>query len=263
MNKKDEISGTDGASPLVFLKHWARTNPASAAIVFGGIACFAAVALVSAFGIDFQSNIAPVFYILGVGLFLAIATQIINSKIIMSVICWFFTILLILWVLSYIALRGAPLSTTARQQLSCVVYFWLDCKETVDSQTVSNVQSSETPNNASTFPAPSDTLPSPPKAVRPSEYTVSMQFAGTLTRDSIRELMRKLKEQGWNVEGVAGGGERTAKAAGLSEIRYSGDPLPAEILAKAVQSSNLAKNEIKAVRVSSVPEKTLEIWISR
>ena len=47
-----------------------------------------------------------------------------------------------------------------------------------------------------------------------------MQFAGDITRDSIRETMRALSSEGWNVEGTEGRGQRTTAAAGLLEIRY-------------------------------------------
>jgi hypothetical protein len=243
------------SGPLGFLKAWAKDNPQQAALLFGGIACFAAVSVVLGFGLRFEGIIAPIFYILGVGVALAIATRIVNDKLMMTGLSWFALGLGVLWVITFVVYKSAPLSSTRSQQLYCIVYFWIDCKTNVDEDT-------RTAAPASTPPVKS---PTPVAAnIQPSRYQVFVQFAGVLTRDSVRAMMQKLKEQGWNVQGVAGGGERKASAAGTSEIRFKdGDEAAAQALAASVQTFGLTARPVGVKQNNTIDSGTLEVWISR
>ncbi|MEP3783203.1 MULTISPECIES: hypothetical protein [Paracoccaceae] len=49
---------------------------------------------------------------------------------------------------------------------------------------------------------------------------VYIQFAGDITRTSMRLLARDLVSLGWKVQGSDAGGERTSAASGLNQIRY-------------------------------------------
>lgn len=103
------------------------------------------------------------------------------------------------------------------------------------------------------------------KTIPASDYQVFVQFAGTVTREDVRAMMRKLSQVGWKVQGIEGGGERTSAAAGLQEVRYSdtGDAAAAKALAQAVQASSLVSRPIIPKLSTGVAKGTLEVWISR
>lgn len=261
MTSADHSDAT-ASGPLDFLKEWATKNPQPAALLFGGIACFAAVAVVLGFGIRFEAAIAPIFYVLGVGIALAVATRIVNNALMMNGLSWFVLGLGILWVVTFLAYRVVPLSSTHSQQLSCVVWFWIDCRTIVDDDTHTNAL----PVPPSPPPPPPPVVVPPPTAtgIQPAKYQVLVQFAGVLTRDSVRGMMQRLKEQGWNVQGIAGGGQRTSTAAGTAEVRArESDRAAAQALATAVQASGLTAKPVEVKPNNSVESGTLEVWISR
>jgi hypothetical protein len=108
----------------------------------------------------------------------------------------------------------------------------------------------------------------PPDAgFQASNYQVSVQFVGAIVRDTVRTMMKSLRNNGWNVQGVNGGGERTAAAEGYAEIRYasSGDLPAAQALASEVQAAKLTSPDtiISAKLTPSVAKGSLEVWISR
>lgn len=53
-----------------------------------------------------------------------------------------------------------------------------------------------------------------------SRNTVSVQFAGTLTRQAVIDVSTTLENRHWNIQGAARGGERTAQAVGINQVRY-------------------------------------------
>ncbi|WP_179363935.1 hypothetical protein [Rhizobium sophoriradicis] len=178
-----------------------------------------------------------------------------NNELMMTVLSWFVFSLGLLWVLLFIIYKIIPMPATLSQQISCAVWFLKDCKTVVDTDT------------QATGPAPPDAsvLPSRQSVdIQPAKYEVYVQFAGVLARDSVRAMMRKLGEQGWNVQGAEGGGQRTSDATGTSEVRYAaGDKAAAEALAAAVQESHLSSRAVNAIQNSSVEKSKLEVWISR
>lgn len=101
--------------------------------------------------------------------------------------------------------------------------------------------------------------------IAPGNYRVFVQFAGNLKREDVRSMMEDLRDTGWNVQGVRGGGERTGQAAGKSEVRYGNkqDLAAAQALALAALSSGLTSRALVPTQVSAIQKGTLEIWISR
>src|SRR5216684_1779555 len=191
---------------LKVLKDYSERNPQAAALLFGAVACFAAVAAAGALSIDLESRIPSVLAILAIGALLLIVTAIVNNKLIMSVLSWFAVVMLIGWICVFALHKFFPRS----EELECAATWWASCQVTADSRSV-----------------PSQTAPTTPPPIpqgapfRPQDYQVVVQFAGILDRNDVRAMMQKLGESGWQVQGTAGGGERTRDAAGKNEVRYA------------------------------------------
>jgi hypothetical protein len=101
-----------------------------------------------------------------------------------------------------------------------------------------------------------------PAATRPYRQRVFIQFAGLIQRPDVAALNRALVAGGWNIQGRDG--ERTGRAAGLNEVRYSADEdRDAAIeLARALTTAGLGSREVVAKRVAIIVPGTLEVWIS-
>lgn len=242
-------------SPTGFLKEWSEKNPKQSAIVLAGVACFAAVAVVLGFGIDLQSNIKNVYYIIGAGVSVVILSRMLNNEIMSSTFTWFVFILAVLWTIAFIIYKAVLLPPLHHQRLACVVQFWEECKIVAD-----NVAEASAPPIESKITA---AIASVPKAEIGKNLKVYVQFAGSISRDKVRAMMRDLESKNWAVQGAQGGGERTVLAAGQSEVRYSGDnAAAAEALAKAVTAYGISGQPVKPVKNQLVPVGQLEVWIS-
>ncbi len=105
---------------------------------------------------------------------------------------------------------------------------------------------------------PSFTIP-PAGAHRQIVY---IQFAGSIRRETIVGLNRSLKAAGWRAQGPSG--ERIATAAGLNEVRYSGeaDREAAEALAAALAETGIGGRAVTARQVAIIRPNVLEAWIS-
>ena len=106
----------------------------------------------------------------------------------------------------------------------------------------------------------------PAYAAEPAVVThpqqVYIQFAGVLTRAQITALNGALRAAGWRAQGPSG--ERTALAAGLNEVRYSGNnAAAAQALADAINATGVVRGRVSARRVSVIARNVLEVWISR
>lgn len=231
------------------LKVYAQQHPQGAAILMGAVACFAAVAAVKSFGTGFEESIPSVLYIIGIGGLLLIVVAVLNDAIIMTFIKWFCVLLLIAWLSVFVAHK---IKVEPRAELACAAFFWQPCRDTADSI------------------APPASLPPQqqvdiPRVENAGSYQVFVQFAGLINRDDVRTMMRRLSDSGWKVQGVEGGGERTAKAAGFAEVRYAsrGDEPAAKALAEAVQATKLLPTPLKATENPNLKKGTLEVWISR
>lgn len=106
----------------------------------------------------------------------------------------------------------------------------------------------------------------PPKQqpIDPKQFTVWIQFAGSLSREEMINFGKRIGSLGWNAPGATRGGERTGNAAGLNEVRFGPgtDPRAADELAKAVNQTHVVPTEVKPRLVSIIPRNSLEIWIS-
>lgn len=111
--------------------------------------------------------------------------------------------------------------------------------------------------------APLDRAPAKTDLVY-GKYRALVQFTGRLDRRNVRAMMQQLESQGWNVQGVDGGGQRTAAAVGTSEIRYpAGSEAAAKELAGIVQSAKLSAAPVGTALNNAVKKDELEVWISR
>lgn len=101
-----------------------------------------------------------------------------------------------------------------------------------------------------------------PAATRPYPQRVFIQFAGLIQRPDVAALNRALVAAGWKIEGRDG--ERTGRAAGLNEVRYSADEDRAAAieLARVLTGARLGSREVVAKRFAIIVPGTLEVWIS-
>lgn len=91
---------------------------------------------------------------------------------------------------------------------------------------------------------------------------VFIQFAGVLSRAQITGLNSSLVAAGWNAQG--GSGERTPKAAGLNEVRFSGaNDQAAQALCDAINKSGLLAKRVMPKKLEIIGSNDLEVWISR
>jgi predicted acylesterase/phospholipase RssA len=94
---------------------------------------------------------------------------------------------------------------------------------------------------------------------------VYIQFAGDMTRDSIKTLNESLA-RAWRVQGTSG--ERVIVGYGLNEVRWSGNnQQAAKRLADHINKSLkvnkiITRNPVETKQVSIIHPDTLEIWIS-
>ena len=235
-------------NPWQVLRQFSQQYPKAAALVMGAVACFAAVAVVASFGIDLEARIPSVLYVIGIGALLLIVVAMLNDQIMMAFVRWFALATAIVWLAVFIAYRIQPSPV-----LACAVFFWSQCRTTADVVA------------AEANPPPPRQADSPQPKQNAGSQLVYFQFAGVLERDDVRSVMRRLRDAGWRIQGVEGGGERTASAAGFAEVRYaaSADKRDAEALAAAVQATKLISKPITAKESPLVKKNTLEVWISR
>lgn len=121
------------------------------------------------------------------------------------------------------------------------------------------------PDGARPAPPPPPTAPAaggepalPAAAYRQKVY---IQFAGSLKREQIVALNRRLAQAGWAVQGSSG--ERIGTAAGRHEIRYSADNrAAAEALARAIDDAAIIRAPVTTRALPIISRDVLEIWIS-
>lgn len=102
-----------------------------------------------------------------------------------------------------------------------------------------------------------------------SNGPVFLQFAGNVQRSTLIDIAKELVTEGWRVQGADRGGERTAAAAGLNEVRYfyPEDKATAQFLAESLgslmhwNSNPLTIHDLSASGYSP-PRGQLEVWVS-
>ncbi|MFC3074204.1 hypothetical protein [Shinella pollutisoli] len=236
---------------MEYLQEWIRQNRRGAALISGAIALFAAVAVIEGFGLQLESTIPSIVWILLIGFLLLIIERFLDEPFAVRALSWFFGALVVLWVLAFIWHKLNP----ENERGACVVYFWQPCRITADRQ--ADTASGDSAGLLECAPPAVTTTP----AVQVGQYRVFIQFAG-YSRSTIVELARLLETGGWNVQGAGQGGERIASAAGKAEVRYhTGDERAAEALAAAISASKV--KTVKTVRMDIITPGTLEVWIGQ
>ena len=146
------------------------------------------------------------------GAFLALATcfviffKAIDGSILPKIIVWYFTSLLLLTVSAFwvqaILRTPAPFLIEAR----CFADLWSQgCP--LGTPMAQSIQAA---------PVQSDTS----KGAPDPRNRVFVQFSGSLDRAEVTRVSLALKQKGWNVRGAESGGERTAQAVGIDQVRY-------------------------------------------
>lgn len=165
-----------------------------------------------------------------------------------------------------VALVGSVLAPNALNALGissthCIATFHFAERCQVSSALAGEGIQPQATVNADTAPA------APPQAAVTSKVPVFIQFAG-YQRQVIIDIAEKLGVSGWNVRGATQGGERTANAAGLAEVRYfnSADKPVAEALAASVSaamngSPNIMIKDLSNTRYAQAPNSHMEVWI--
>jgi len=93
------------------------------------------------------------------------------------------------------------------------------------------------------------------------DQLVYIQFAGSLTRERITALNKRLREQEWKVQGDSG--ERVPQAANYNEVRYAGEnAVAAAALAEAIKKVDPTLKSLTTKNVPPVGTKVLEVWMS-
>lgn len=96
-------------------------------------------------------------------------------------------------------------------------------------------------------------------------YRVWLQFAGLFSREDMIDFGNALVTRWPNAPGATQGGERTENAAGMFEVRYGPreDEDAAIALTRDILDLKIVPKMNKPVRVTTIPKRSLEIWLSR
>ena len=104
-----------------------------------------------------------------------------------------------------------------------------------------------------------------PSPITKPEYQVTIWFAGLNREMDIVPLSSQLRAFGWNAQDPQPprGNDRTGKAAGLREVRYSSpaDLPAAELLVDDLRKAGVASAPVKTVKNSDVAPGNLQLWI--
>lgn len=250
---------------IAALEQLLTVNRNAAILLFTGIGVFAAISIVGTYEIDYTIALRVAAYILGFATASTVLSVVVDNTLIRSVLGWFVVGLFMFWSLALsisVVFQPGPLPPPY-----CLVYFLQDCDEVAEAIALKQEQRTGSPVIA-VHPPPveGDGVLANALAVPTAEVpaqTVYVQFAGILTRDSVRTLMLTLEAQGWNVQGAAQGGERTNAAAGYNEVRFSGDSrAAAQQLAAELERFNLTGRPITVVENPDIDAGALEVWLS-
>ena len=267
---------------LEIIREFAKSHPAAAGIVIGGVAVCAGVALVATYGVDLNSSTPAMLKLIGLGFLVAVLGYIVTHKVLIPIVAS----CLVVFGIAYGVVYLLSLTMPQNESLACLVAF--DCRQEADQRAAAQPGADEPilePQllpmsvppftdifgpNTSTFPRPQIVSkdPSPPESAFANlGQLVYVQFAGAISRDAVRAFMVQLRAAGWNVQGVEGGGERILAADGLAEVRYaresSSDAAAAEALVAFINASKVIERTFKAEPNGVVAPGTLEIWMGR
>lgn len=239
--------------PFDILSQLLKINRRIATFLFAGLGLLAVIAIATSWAVDVRTAMIMGSYFIGLTTLLFTFVAVIRDPILQRVLAWFVTLMIIVTTLVLFYSAVSP-GQNAFAPAYCLVRFWERC---VDVQ--------EAVADRNKAPPTGVTPPAPAPAVHASDYIVYVQFAGLISRDSVKTMMSGLSQNGWNVQGVSRGGERTSSAAGVNEIRYGKeeDKAAADALANAVNAYGLSSSKVGTLRVPSIGAKRLEVWISR
>ena len=242
-------------SPISAITQLTQLNRHAATIVVGAIAIFAAIAIITSLKVDIETSVLVALYLVGMGALLVILSNIINDTISKYIIGYTITICFCLITICFVV------SALFRDQgfvnpPYCLVRFWEKCDVIEDRITDSNSLTIDATTNIPPVIATDNTQ------VQPANYKVFIQFAGLITRESIKDLNKALKAGQWKVQSDSG--ERTRAAAGFNEIRYKSesDKAAAQALADAITEARIAAATVVIKQVSAIRPGELEVWIS-
>ncbi|KRD38861.1 hypothetical protein ASE35_00265 [Lysobacter sp. Root916] len=97
-----------------------------------------------------------------------------------------------------------------------------------------------------------------------ADYQVWIQFAGSLTREQMKEFGRSVQRKWPNAPGAQRGGERIASAAGKREVRYGDrdDEDAAQRLTADIVATGLVPSMETPKFIKGISPRSLEIWVS-
>lgn len=242
-------------SPVSAISKLTKLNKSASTIVVAAIAVFSAISIITNLKIDIETSILIATYTIGIGAFLIIIANIINDQFTKLILGYTITACFCIVAMSFV------LSALFRDQgiinpTYCLVRFWEKCDIIEDRVAERN---SQVLDSAIDIPP---AITGGATNITSSNYKVFIQFAGLITRDSIKELNAALKTGGWKVQSDSG--ERILAAAGLNEVRYKniGDKEAAEALANAITASRLTAAPVTIKQLSIINPGSLEVWIS-
>jgi hypothetical protein len=246
-------------TPTAAIERLLTVNRDTAVLILTGIAVFAAISIVGAYNINYDTALRVAAYVFGFGVVATVLSIIISDLRVRAVLGWFLVALAMVWtiVLSISVLfQPGPFPP-----VYCIVNIAQRCDDVAES--IALAEQKRAVVSVDILPAPIAPVEAPPTPMTIPQQQVVVQFAGLLTRDSVRNLMRTLQAEGWNMQGTDGGGERTEAAVGYNEVRYApGNEADATILANALQALNLTGKPIIVVENPKVQSDRLEVWLS-
>lgn len=247
-------------TPVAALEKLLAVNRDVAVLILTGIVVFAAISIVGAYNINYDTALRIAAYIFGFAVVANVLSIVISDYRVRAVLGWFLVGLLIIWtvILSIsILIQPGPFPP-----VFCIVSFTQPCDVVAENIALAEQRRTVMVVDVLTPPVGvASDLPTATPSI-PSQQVV-VQFAGLVTRDSVRNMMRMLQAEGWNVQGAEAGGERTEAAAGYNEVRYApGAQADAERLAATLQRLNLTGKPVIAVQNDKISANRLEVWLS-
>lgn len=226
-----------------------------------GIPAIAAIA--AAWGVDAQTAGLAVLWFGAVAAVLALFARLFADDATAAprvVLSWFMVCCVIgaTCVLALSAIwRPAPFGIAP---VECLVRFWERCDTAQDAVAARN----HVPVSAPAAPVPAP-APVQAGAVVPANYSVRLNFNGSLLREDIIATQSALADAGWQVERGQRGGRRTTLAAGLNEVRYAHaeDAAAAAMVARFIQARGVVSGRITPRLTPGLDARLLDVWISR
>ena len=256
-------------TPVDALTKLYKIDPNSAKYLLAGIAVFGAASIVSAAHVDVPTMGLVGLYVLALGLLLIVVA---NLPVILRVILGTFIVLLIIAVLSTIFISCVTVPAWPKPSY-CLVKFWMPCSKAEEAYAERNAPSLNADVNIAKVISAPASLPKPMDASAPKDQVkpvpvipprrVFIQFAGMITRDSVRNLNASLARGGWLMQSTSG--ERTEVAAGMNELRYGQetDAAAAGKLADAVTATGITSSPVVPRYYPQVGKENFELWISK